>query len=86
MSSFIEESKIEYSRSQGDGNDDSALKIGCLQRIASACELMAKDRERMENQLRGNKQTIERLQRENNRLARSNASYRGMLKKMKAKP
>lgn len=86
ISSFIEHSKVEYSRCQGDGNDDAAIKMGCLQRIANACELMAKDRERMESQLRWDKHTIERLQRNNDRLARSNAAYRGMLKKLKAAP
>ena len=85
MATFIEESKIHYRRSSPEpSNDDSALKIGCLQRIANATEMMAQNHLSLMNQLKWTKDDLERVRRSNDRLARSNAALRGHMKKLKA--
>lgn len=87
MSNYRELSKQNWHKATApEVGTDEVITIGSLQRIADACELMAKDRDRMETTMRWQKERIQRMERENSRLAHSNAAYRGMLKKLKAKP
>ena len=60
-------------------NDD--LKIGCLQRIADACELMVKAKERLERDIQYLRKENKRLQLSNDRYWRAICAYKGILKK-----
>lgn len=61
------------------------LQLGCLQRIADASELMARDHQSLVNRERWAQERADRLQKTCDRLARSNAALRGHLKRMKAR-
>jgi hypothetical protein len=85
MRNFRQESRKSYGRSMPEdqwcSNDE--LNVGSLQRIADACDLMAKDRERMERELKWKTAEVERLKKGNESLGRSNAALRGVIKRMK---
>jgi hypothetical protein len=85
--SYREESRANWGTT-GDTINLEQLKAGAVLRIADACELMAKDRQRMERDLQWNTERHEHYRREAERLARSNAALRGVIKRMKrsAKP
>lgn len=83
MSSFREESRKEWSRNSGATVED--LNLGCLQRIADATELMAREYARLVS----DRDRFERWYKESKacsaRLARSNAALRGQITKLKRK-
>jgi hypothetical protein len=85
--SYIEESRLGWFREGLPTNDD--LKLGCLQRIASATELACKDREKLERDYAYMRRSRDEAKECSARLARSNAALRGVIKRMKrqaAKP
>ena len=63
--------------------DNDALKIGCLQRIADACELMARNHAELVRERDSLKRQVEELADEILRLERSTAALRGCLRKAK---
>lgn len=83
-----EASKTNWATSplNGDGYPgDENIKIGCLQRIADATELMAKDRQRLIDDLEWTKRSRDSWQKTAERLERSNAALRGVITKLKKK-
>jgi hypothetical protein len=83
--SFQELSRINYGREEEEdlfpGMD--RLKIGCMQRIATACEAMAKDHVRLMANLKYYKDAFAYAITEMERLKRSNAALRGHLRRAK---
>jgi len=79
--SYIEESKLGWYREGTPNNDD--LKLGCLQRIAAATELACKDREKLERDYANMRRWRDEAKACSERLARSNAALRGVIKRMK---
>lgn len=61
------------------------LELGCLQRIADATELMAREHQNLVNRAKWAEERNARLVAENKRLANSNAALRGHLRRMKRK-
>ena len=82
--SYIEESKKGWHRSGDQQPSTEDLQLGCLQRIAAAVELSCKDRERLERDYKYMRERRDEAQRTAERLARSNAALRGVIKRMKA--
>ena len=60
--SYAEKSKLGWHTGDGSNPNTEQLKLGCMQRIASACELMAKDRARMVDDLEYYKKRCNDLQ------------------------
>lgn len=80
---FREESRRNWHQT-GDGPlSDDRIKIGCLQRIADATELMAKDHARLVREAEWLKRRAENAEATATRLARSNAALRGVIRKLK---
>lgn len=61
------------------------LSLGCLQRIAAATEVMAKQYNDLLADAKYQKEAKERAYRECDRANRSNAALRGVIKRMKKK-
>lgn len=70
---------------EGVALPDSALKVGCLMRIADACELMAKDRASLERENKSLRESKEADARYIRTLERRVAALRGCLKRAKKK-
>lgn len=84
MSNYRELSKQDWHNAAApEAGTPERINAGSLQRIADSCELMAKDRERMESNLRYYKQRSESLEKDRDRLTRSNSALRGVIKRMK---
>lgn len=83
--SYREESHRNWGRDLPDGQNITCeeTQLGAVLRIADACELMAKDRERMERSLSWHKERHDHYRAEAERLARSNAALRGVINRMK---
>ncbi len=64
-------------------NSTEHINAGSLQRIADACELMAKNYTSMQNDLKWAKDRNQRLERELLTMTRSNRSLRGYIKRLK---
>jgi len=62
-----------------------AIQVGCLQRIADACEMMARDRERLANDVNFYKRRLEEQQGICLRLRHANAALLGHLRKAKSR-
>ena len=62
-----------------------AINGGSLQRIADACELMARDREEMERLLARRKERLDYWSERCERAERSNAGLRGYITRLKKK-
>jgi hypothetical protein len=84
MPNFREESERNYSTTNMTATE-SEIRTGAMQRIADACEKMAKshvqliaDAEFWKDQSRRNSEAV-------NRLRRSNAALRGVITKLKSK-
>ena len=79
----------EHSRTNWGEDDESGnptlekINTGAILRIADACELMAKDRDRMECRLKWLESEHVRQGRLINKLMRSNAALRGIINRMK---
>lgn len=80
--SYREESRINYGIHDLLLNEDQ-IKLGALLRIADSCDLMAKDRQKMERNLKWHEEHLASRIRECDRLARSNAALRGVISRMK---
>lgn len=84
--SWTDHSRIEW-RTTGDQDNtppsDDRIKIGCLQRIADATELMARRYQDLIDERDRYGRWYEDEQAKNARLARSNAALRGIVNKMK---
>jgi len=80
--SFREESRINWGVHDLTVDNDQ-IKLGALLRIAYSCELMAKDRQQMERNLKWHEEHLSRRTRECDRLARSNAALRGVISRLK---
>jgi len=80
--SFREESRLNWGVSDLTPDNDQ-IKLGALLRIADSCELMAKDRQQMERNLKWHEEHLASRTRECDRLARSNAALRGVISRMK---
>jgi len=80
---FKNESKKEWYDKNVTKPSNEQLQLGCMQRIAEASEMMAKNFNDLirENQLL-KRQKLE-LERETKHLAKSNAAYRGQITKLK---
>lgn len=76
---IIELSKDSYTLSHPNPPTIEEIKLGCLQRIATASELMAKNNQELINTLEFYKRRCNDLSKENERLRRSVASYKGKL-------
>lgn len=84
---YIEESRKNWHRIGDSSPTSDDLKLGCLLRIANAIELSCKDRERLERDYRYMRDLRDEVKRAAERLYRSNAALRGVIKRMKkAKP
>lgn len=81
--SFREASKENYGRTLPPGTSmpDEGLKIGALLRIADATEKMAQGYDQLIRDRNYQRERKEALDRENSRLRRKVAAYKGMLKK-----
>jgi|GEM_PF-3170041 hypothetical protein len=80
----------ELSRKQTTGEADSqgrlpweAFKLGCLQRIADACEKMAGNWSELIAELARSKRAIETLQQSHRYLRHSNRGLRGAITRLK---
>ena len=62
-----------------------AIKIGCMQRIADACELMARDRERMVRDLDFYKKQHEQEYLRRRKAEKSISALKGQITKLKSK-
>lgn len=60
-----------------------AIKIGCLQRIADACELMAKDHQRITRDLEYYKQRTKEESEFRQKLLRKMAAAKGQITRLK---
>lgn len=69
----------------GTSLSTEAITLGCMQRIADATELMAKDRLRMENDLAWYKKRYDELRAENKRMANRINGFKGYIKGLKRK-
>lgn len=79
-----ESKKTWYSEKQETPNIEQ-LSFGCLQRIADATEVMAKNYNELIRERDLYKKRYENVSSENDRLRRSVASYKGKLKTAKSK-
>lgn len=82
---FRKESRKDWHANGDRIPTDEEFKFACLQRIADATELMAKNHVQMERDLKWAMGRNEWLKKDNERLARSNAALRGHIKRLKAK-
>lgn len=84
--SWVQHSRTHW-RTTGDHDDtppsDDRIKIGCLQRIADATELMARRYQDLIDERDRYKQRYEQEQAAARCLARSNAALRGHIKRIK---
>ncbi len=81
--SFKEHSKTTWHNLKDDYPGDEEVKIGCLQRIADATEIMAKDREKLirdYDYMRGQR---DRWQERSEYAERRIASLKGVITKLK---
>ena len=89
MAKFIDyraNSRVPWGRKIDSGDtlkDRDDIKLGCLLRIADAAEAMAKSHVQLQNSLDFYKHRVERLDAEVQRLLRSNAALRGVIKRRK---
>ena len=83
--SWIEHSKIHYRDTDEGTPNDNRIKIGCMQRIATATEAMAITHTRLINDNEWLKGVRDRQQEEINYLRRSNAGLKGAITRMKNK-
>lgn len=81
---FREESKKEWLKKDANSTNDD-LKVGCLQRIADACELMIEDKQKLLQELNYLQKENKRLNQLNNKYWRAICAYKGMLKKKSKK-
>ena len=81
---YAEESKKNWSKALGQPNNDD-LKLGCLQRIATATEIMSLNNQRIQSDLDYYKGRCNRLDNEVSRLLKSRSSLRGVITRMKNK-
>lgn len=82
--SFTKESRREWNRA-GFNNPPSVeeLKLGCLQRIATATELACKDREQLERDYAYMRRDRDSWRSRSERSERSNSALRGQITKLK---
>jgi len=78
---YKEESRRNWSRNGTVSNDD--IKVGTLQRIADACEKMVEDRGLLERRAKWAEERLSEMVKTCDRLARSNAALRGVIKRTK---
>jgi len=83
LASYRVESREDYHCEKGRGFDQSELKTGALLRIADACEMMAKDKERLESQSNFYKQTCSRAIETEAWLIRRLSAAKGQITKLK---
>lgn len=80
---FRTASRRDFSRSSGATTGD--LQLGCLQRIADACETMARENDRLIRDAKYQREERERLSRRLDLELRRSAAYRGLIARMKRK-
>ena len=80
MGDYRNDSRLAWSRDHTT-NDD--IKVGCLQRIADATEVMAKEYNRLLQDNKWLRQRAESADACSKRLARSNAALRGQITRLK---
>lgn len=78
-------SRQEYSPADGHCGTIDEISLGCMQRIADATELMAKDYRRMQRDLEWHKKSRRDLIEERERLLRQLAATRGVVTRLKKK-
>ena len=78
-------SRKEWSTWSKESARVEEINSGSLQRIADACELMAKDRAAMERRMKWLEERDEINTRELKRIGRANAALRGCLRRAKKK-
>lgn len=80
---FKEQSRQRY----GDGSQPTMeqIKLGCLQRIADATEVMAQNYSKMISDLKCQRDLADYYRIECKRLKRSNSARAGIIKKLKGK-
>lgn len=83
MNTIREKSRAELDADFGANVNWQPIFAGCLQRIADACEVMCKDRETLERDLKWEKERSATRKQEVLRLERSNRSLRALLRKAK---
>lgn len=82
MSVLREASKKDWGL-RGSNATEGELKLGCLQRIADACEKMAQSRTQLEGELKRTSESMDYWCKEAGRMARSNRSLRGVITRIK---
>jgi len=83
--SFKEYSRVEWSRTDGEKPTNEQLQLGCLQRIADATELTAKNYVQMQNELEKYKRWYQEERAEKERLQRSIVAHKANYTRLKNK-
>jgi hypothetical protein len=81
--SHADASRRNFGRDEAETVSSDDLKVGCLQRIATATEKMAEDRDRLvrdRDYLRGR---VDELSKDNERMARRIRALRGVITRLK---
>ena len=82
---FDDESRTKWYSTTHDKPNTEQLQLGCLQRIASATELMAKNYDQLIQERDRYKRYYNEQHECSERLVRSNAALRGQITKLKKK-
>lgn len=83
--SYKEQSKANWGIFQDEGLNINQIQLGAILRIADASEKMASNYVKLENDLKFYKDRYESGQKDIEKLRRSNAALRGVIKRMKGK-
>lgn len=81
---YQEESRRPWSSGNDRPNTDQ-IKIGCMQRIATATEAMSKNYVTMENNLKWSREHVVRLEKRLESATNTNRSLRGHITRLKKK-
>lgn len=81
---FVKQSKKNWTP-RCEHATESQLTIGCLQRIASATELMCKDREKLERDLVYMRNSRDMYRKESEQLQRKLVATKGVVTRLKNK-
>ena len=84
---FTDHSRVEWHKEKHplDYPGDAEMVIGCLQRIATAMEAMAKNHIQLISEVEWRTRRMKELQADNKRMANRCAGYAGYVKKFKKK-
>ena len=85
--SYPQQSRIDWGREMADSekSERSDLQFGAMLRIADACELMAKDRQRMEHEIQELRANRDYWHKEAERLLLQRSALRGVVTRLKRK-